>query len=476
MQYMIASGALLIWPVVALILYLSLPAGRATIWTILAAFMLLPVGTKFDLPGLPALDKTTIPNLAALLLAPVMARHGEFKWPKSTIVNLLMLLWILLPFATAMNNGETLVVGQSVRPGLGFKEGVSMAGGNALEIVPFILGAGLLANEKGHRDIVRAFVLAGLIYSLPILAEIRLSPFLQSSIYGVGSTEYFIQQLRSGGFRAIVFMGHGLIVSTFMAMAVIAAVGLWRMRINLFALPAGLIALYLFAVLLLNKSVGSIILIFLLVPALFLLRSRLFLTMAVAIVSIVVIYPAIRGTDLLPLHQLAASVRSFSSERAKSLEFRLTNEDALLDRAERKPFFGWGSYARNRVIVTTNWGSVQDAAVTDGSWIITIGMFGWCGYVACFGLLSYPVWHAFRLRRITLPKATMALVAMLLLNLVDLIPNSSLRPITWLIAGALASMSIASLRSGGTSRFTGRRAASPVRQAESLPEPALPVA
>lgn len=446
MPNMIASGALLLWPIVALGLFMLMPAARATIWTLLAGYLLLPWLTSFDFAGVPPLDKSSIPNLAALVLAPIMARHGEFRWPRSLTINLLMLLYVLVPFGTAYTNAEPITVGSVSLPGLGFREGLANSVGNLLEIVPFLLGAALLANERSHRYLLWAFTTSALLYSVPILLEIRLAPFLQSWIYNVSLSGGFLQQMRFGGFRAMVFLGHGLLISNFLALALLAAIGLWRMRKQIFGVPAGVAVAFLTVVLLLNKSVGAVMLVALLAPLFLFLRSRRFLAIALGFALLIVAYPFVRGADVLPLRRGVELVRMMSPERAESWEFRLNNEDLLLHRAQEKPWFGWGSYGRNRVLVVTSWGATQDVAVTDGAWVLTRGIYGWLGYVSCFGLLAYPFWRAFRMRRLALPVATLALVAMHLLSLLDLIPNSSLRPITWLIAGALASMTAASLR------------------------------
>ena len=66
-QNWFATLALLAWPFVALWLYQTRPVNQATLWTILGAFLLLPVGASIKLAeGIPQLDKTSIPNLAAL--------------------------------------------------------------------------------------------------------------------------------------------------------------------------------------------------------------------------------------------------------------------------------------------------------------------------------------------------------------------------------------------------------------------------
>lgn len=447
MQSLIAQGALILWPVVALVLFMVLPVGRAVIWTILAGYLLLPIGVSFDLPGVPAMDKSSIPNLVAVMLAPLFARSGTFQWPRSPVVKLLMLAWVVVPIGTMLNNGAPLIVGLSVRPGLGWWEALSLAIGNALEIVPFLLGAALLAHEQGHRDIVKAVVLAALVYSLPVLAEIRLSPFIQAKIYGVGSVDFFLQQIRGNGFRAMVLLGHGLLVSTFLAMAVLGALGLWKARLRLMGLPAVLIAAYLVVVLLLNKTMGATLLVLVLAPALLFIRQRTLLALIFLIGAVVATYPLARGANLLPLQSIIDAAGQVSPARAESFEFRVRNETLLLNRAAEKPIFGWGSYGRNRVIVEQSWGQgFTDIAVTDGTWIIVAGIFGWAGYLACFGLLCYPFLRGFRLRRGTLPVITLALLTMHLLNVLDLIPNSSLRPLTWLIAGALANMTRQSLR------------------------------
>ncbi|WP_051003798.1 O-antigen ligase family protein [Sphingobium sp. SYK-6] len=443
---MIAYGMLLGWPLVALCLFLTMPVGRATIWTILAGYLLLPVIVNIDYPVLPAFDKSSIPSLSALALVLMMSRRGEFQWPRSRTINALLLLYVLVPLVTSFNNTNPIVIGPTTLPSYGLKDGLATMLDRAILAIPFVLGAGVLRDEKSHRQLVMAFALAGIAYSLPILLEIRLSPFLQTKLYGVIQQGYFAQQMRSGGFRSMVFLGHGLLVSTFCAMALIATIGLARMRMQIFSIPAGLFAGYLALVLLLNKSLAAILFVAV-VAGLFLgLRRRAFLSAALAIAVVIFLYPMVRTADVLPLRSAVQQLSVISAERSRSMEFRLANEDMLLERAWEKPFFGWGGYGRNRVIVETPWGTTADLTVTDGTWVLAIGIYGLVGYFALFGLLTYPFWHVFTLRRFALPVSSLTLLAMHLVNLLDLIPNSSLRPITWMIAGALATMTVARAR------------------------------
>lgn len=437
---MIAYGALLIWPLATLLLLLLLPVRKAIIWAILGGYLLLPTTISFDYKGVPPLDKDSIPSIATFVLALALSRRGEFRWPRSPLVNGLMALFVVSPFFTGLTNQAPIIVGPLFIPGMDLYDSLSAATANFITLLPFVLGIGFLRDERSHRDLLLIYVVAALIYSVPILAEIRLSPMLLRRVYGIADTVYFVQQIRGGGFRAMVFLGHGLLIATFVAQAVLAATGLARTRSRVFGVPAALLALFLAVVLFLNKSVGAIGLTLLIAPALYLLPARRFVSVALVIAALVFAYPLLRSAQLVPTDQIGLVASKISSQRGSSFLFRTNNEERLLDHASEKPVLGWGTFGRNRVAIQTSWGSVNDVTVTDGTWIVIIGTYGWVGYIAMFGLLCYPFLYAFRNRRQGVSLASMALLAMMLLNLLDLLPNSSLRPVTWLIAGALSGM------------------------------------
>ena len=90
---LVTTLALLGWPVVAIWLYKTRPIGRATLWTILGAYMLLPVGPHIKFPIIPDFNKSSIPNLAALCVLPEAGDAG--RW---------VLRW--LPRAGAIRHGR----------------------------------------------------------------------------------------------------------------------------------------------------------------------------------------------------------------------------------------------------------------------------------------------------------------------------------------------------------------------------------
>jgi hypothetical protein len=128
---------------------------------------------------------------------------------------------------------------------------------------------------------------------------------------------------------------------------------------------------------------------------------------------------------------------SVNEDRAGSLQFRFDNEGRLLERASQRPLFGWGRWGRSRVYDESG----SDIGVTDGRWTITLGQFGILGFLVEFGLLAWPVfWAASALRFAESERDSVFLAALALIiaiNMIDLLPNASLSPWTWLLAGAL---------------------------------------
>lgn len=432
-----AYAALLLWPLVAVLLFNYMHPVRALIWTVLGAYLLLPVDTEFDFAGLPSFDKSTIPNIVALFCCILFVREKWRLIPRDGLIVALALTFIFSPFVTALNNGAPVIREVVSLPAMSQYDALSQATTNAITLIPFLLGSALIATATYRRWLLEALLIAGLVYSIPMLAEIRLSPQLHNFAYGF-HPHSFGQQMRMGGFRPMVFLGHGLLIGIFCAMTLIAAIALWRQRIKVWQLPPVLPVVYLAVVLVLCKSVGALILGALIGFAVAIMRPKRLALLSAVLTLIVVIYPLPRAAGWIPVETMAEVTRSFSEEREESFVTRLTNENFLLERAEQKRFFGWGSWGRNRTAAE----ETGIATITDGTWIIVIGCWGWVGYIALFGLLGVPSLKLLRYHR-RLNALTMndaALFAMLAVNLLDLIPNSSLRPLTWLIAGALCAL------------------------------------
>jgi hypothetical protein len=351
----------------------------------------------------------------------------------------LLLLVVVTPVLTVLYNTDPIIDGRVFLPGLRLYDAWGLISVILIALIPFWLGIRYLNTPSGHRALLEALVFAGLVYSIPALLEVRISPQLHRWVYGFFPHD-FIQHIRDGGFRPVVFLNHGLMVGIFFCMSVIASAVLFKE-----ARREGKPAFWWFAAMLwllfslyLSKTLGALsIALFSMLVVLF-LGPRLQVMISVAIAAIVLLYPMLRGAGWIPvdaIHELALEI---SEDRASSLKFRLDNEDALLEKANLKPLTGWGSWGRNALYDPE---TGRMTSITDGIWLIFIGVYGWLGYIGRFGLLTAPI-LLYALRRKTFGPSLIApgMVVLLSALLIDFLPNAGLVNYVWLIAGAVAGL------------------------------------
>jgi hypothetical protein len=428
------------WPLVAVVLFRTLSAERAVIWTILAGYLVLPPVAAIDLPMIPPLDKLSIPALSAWACATLLLGHRVALLPRSVAGRMLLAVFVLAPVGTAVTNPDAIVYRGTwsplvtVLPGLTLYDAFSAAVNKAFLVLILALGRHYLATPGALVTLLRSLVVAGLAYSLPMLVEVRMSPQINVWVYGFFQHS-FEQMMRAGGFRPIVFLEHGLWVAFFAMTTILAATALARMEPGPARRRLALAAAYLFVVLVLCKSLGALVLAVAAVPLVALAGQGTLLRVAGILALVALSYPVLRAAGLVPVEALIDLARTISPERAGSLQFRFDNEAVLLERALERPAFGWGAWLRN-LVLDPNTG--REATVSDGRWIIALGIGGWAGFLAEFGLLSLPLLLLARLRRLAQAVPGLGAVALLhALNLVDLLPNATLTPLTWLVAGVL---------------------------------------
>ena len=428
---------LVIWPVVAWQFYRHMPPAQALLWTILGGYMALPPVVAINFPMVPDFDKFSVANLSALLAVLFLLKERFNFWPKNLLFQILMVLYVAGPFVTVLTNSEALYFQTKSVPGLRFYDSFAAVTTQLIFLLPYFMARKYLSSPEGMEKILYVLVMAGFIYSIPMLFEVRFSPQLNVMIYGFFQHD-FSQAIRFGGFRPFVFMPHGLWVAFFAFMCLMAAT--WRLRSSAFNQRT--VRLITFAamagILFICKSAGSMIYGILLVPVVLILPLRAQMMVATAAVCIVVTYPMLRGLDLVPVDAIVKQAYAFDAERGASLEFRVMNETLLLERAQEKSLFGWGGYGRN-FLHDLQTGEIS--LIADGGWILTLGVYGWVGYVSEFGLLAIPVLLFWRETRKLDPKkisgAAVTVALILAANMVDLLPNDTLIPFTWLLSGAL---------------------------------------
>jgi len=444
----LAYMMLMIWPLVTLWLFRRLSVERAILWSILAGYLILPPLAEFDLPLVPDMDKFTIPSVAAFLVCVLVMKRPVSLWPRHPVVRLLVAGFVLSVIPTVFTNGDPIlfqVIENSdpiifltdALPGLRWRDLGSVMINQIIVLLPFFMARKYLSTETGLRELLTVLMLAGLVYTVPSLIEIRLSPQINVWTYGFFQHS-FEQMMRSGGFRPIVFLPHGLWLAFFIMSSVLAATALARAAQDGARLRLAIAALYLFWVLVLCKSLASLAYGLAFVPVIALAPLRWQIRIALGLALIAVVYPMLRNLGLVPTEAILAQAEAISAERAQSLQYRFDNERVLLERAAEKPWFGWGGWGRNLIRhVETG----QILSIPDGRWIITFGAFGWVGYIAEMGLLAAPLvmltGEIRRKRDLHISPYVAAISLLLAATMMDMLLNATLIPFTWICAGAV---------------------------------------
>lgn len=440
---LVADAALILWIPISLVAFLVMRPTRAALFTIFGGLLFLPERDAFKFPFMPSIGKAEIPYMCAIVGYVLRSRRSEWRPPRERWVTFLNLVILGGALGTVFTNRDTLTANFKIpAPGLNFKDGMAMALTMLLEVaLPFYAGRALFRTAKDIRLLLRFITAAGLVYSLFALFEVRMSPQFHYNLYGYAAHSDFLQTIRFGGYRPMVFMAHGLAVSLFFLVTCLAATGLARIHATVWRVRASYLAAYLAVVLVLCKSTGAIAYGLGAVPLLVFASVSLKRRITLLLATIVILYPVLRAADLFPVEGALAAAASIDDDRKQSLEFRFMNEDLLLARARERPWFGWGEYGRNFV----NDAGGTPLTVADGAWIIILGSQGAMGFIAVFGILVTPVFLAARrVKRIRNKQdraLLTALAVMVTVTAVDLIPNGLFSNYPFLLSGALLSLS-----------------------------------
>jgi len=417
------------WIPVCVALFTVLPARRAVMVCFLGGWLLLPVAS-YDLPSLPAYTKLSAASFGALLGVLIFDPNALRNYRFSPL-DLPMLAWCVAPFFSSITNG------------LGPYDGVSESLAQTIRWgVPFLIGRLYFTSPAALRELAIGVFIAGLLYMPLCLWEIRMSPQLHRVVYGY-PPHAFSMSVRFGGFRPTVFTQHGLALGMFLTAASLSGLWLWKTGAlrSVHKVPMWMLVPALLATTVLAKSFGAIAL---LVGGIGALLSVRWLRTPLAVVLVALApsaYMAARSVGGWDAQTLVQGARAVQEERAQSLEFRLRNEDMLVDKALQKPVFGWGGWGRSRVYDDTG----RDISITDGLWVLALGMNGVFGLAALTAALTLPT--IILCKRVDARQwgrpvgAGVAIFAVLVsLHLSDSLFNAMLNPLYPLAAGGLTAL------------------------------------
>jgi len=417
------------------------PPAKATAVLFLGGLLLLPELVFFKPPGLPDFAKLEIVPIWILIWVAVFHRERLASAPKSRWFRVCVGILVFGSVFTVFLNTDAYSVGLRDVPGHVPYDAVHAVLNALLGVVlPFYLGAVMFRTSRDLRVLLTTIVVAALLYSPLQIIELILSPQLHRWVYGFHQ-HAFLQVMRGDSYRPMVFMAHGLAVAIFTMLALMAAAALFKTKVRVLRVPAAWVTSYLWVVLILSKSLASLLYSMVAVPLVVFASPRVQTLAAAALAGLLFVYPLLRANDLIPVEALHAWAEDdYGQERARSMTFRLENEARLLDRALERPWFGWGSYCR--ACVFERWSGERSAiSIRDGAWIIRFGDHGVVGFVRGFGLLLFPLIALVRrlkyVPRVSDRRLLAGLGLMVGFAAFDLIPNGDFTRLAFVLSGAL---------------------------------------
>lgn len=395
---------------------------------------------EYSLPGPFNYNKTSAAAYGILLgtLAFQPDILKQFKWSPW---DLPITIWCLVPFFTSISNG------------LGAYDGVSsVIGRTVMWGFPYFLGRIYFNSRPALEDLAIGFFLGALIYLPFCWYEIVMSPRLHRLVYGF-HPHSFGQAKRAGGWRPVIFTQHGLMNSMFMVTGTLSAFtlvlsGRIKQRFPQFQSFA-LIGLGLLLMTIpLLKSVGAL---FLLILGIGVLFFTIMIKKPYAIILLAclpLLYAALRSTQTWDAQNLLdAAARLAEAERVGSLEYRINNENILVDHAWKRPLLGWGEWGRS--FVRNEEGEI--ISVPDGQWILAFGRSGFIGLISVMLVFFLP--PLFFVKRFPASQwkepatqAILALPLLIVLFALDNLMNDMFNPLLLILAGAITGMHIAPAR------------------------------
>jgi len=413
------------WIVIALLLFKKEKLAKAIASAMVFGFILLPMYT-YDLP-LIGYNKVTAIVFAILLLKGISRERSHQKIKLFTIDYIAFAWFTIGPIMTSTLNG------------LGLYDGVNNMINHYLSWGFFyLIGRKNFYDKESIDSLLETILIGTLIYVPLCLIELRMSPQLSNWIYGI-FPHSFAQHVRNGGFRPIVFMQHGLMVSLWMAVGTNIVFYYWRFerkkRISNISSP--LVFIILFCITILTKSVGpALLMLFGILFQMIYLRTKS-IRLIVILSFVPLVYIVLRITGIINSNLiLVYASKYFPPERIQSLWFRLFQEDLYAINMKDHLLFGWGGWNRSAPMdPRTN----QLLIVRDSMWLGIYSEYGFIGLISTYVPLLYGI---FSIKDKSTLKETyiVPLSIIVLLFSLDSLLNSMINPIYLVCSGALVSV------------------------------------
>ena len=338
-----------------------------------------------------------------------------------------ILVWCLCPIASSLSND------------LGLYDGLSASLINFVRWgLPYLVGRLYFGDQEGLRSWTVGIVIGGLLYVLPCLYEIKMSPVLQAQVYGTGGWE----GTRMGGYRPRVFFSTGLELGMWMTAVSLTAIWLWKsgslMRLGSYSM-GGLILPILLVTTVMCRSTGALLLMISGFCVLWLCTrfNSKFLMWALLLVT--PLYYAVRIPNYWTGEEFADLIRTYLSEE-RAHRFNIGWRMRIC--SPRRPWNGPSGVGEvgdgNRVYDESG----RDVSITDGMWVIHLGVHGLVGLISWTTVLllpSYLFLFRYPVRSWATPEvAPLAVLATLLgIYIIDCLMNGFVNLIYGVTTGGL---------------------------------------
>ncbi|WP_446745062.1 hypothetical protein [Silvibacterium acidisoli] len=431
-MHLSAEIVLSVWLVIGVAAFFVFPVRRALLFDFLGGWALLPTSafhvdpSPFPywllgsaLPSIHMLTKATAIGAAALagilLRQPSALRSLRPSWR-----DLPMLAWCLAPLVTGIAHPQMLSTGLRGVAYLGLAWGI-----------PYLAGRIVFATSGSLLELIRAFVVAGLLYVPVCLFEFVRGPQLYAWLYGfepyrwIGADRYI-------GHRPVGFLEDGNQLGIWMATAALLATCLWRRTEvrRILGLPIHLAAILLIAITLLCQSGGSILLLFCIMPFALIRGGQFQKRFVLVLACLMVCLAGLRLSNVVSLRALVNHHRAArSAEHAmahlgrESFGWRLEQDERHVKTALEHRWVGSGEWDWWREGRDRPW----------SLWLLAFGMYGIVGLAALEALQFLPAiesgWKTGHLRHAT--------AAAILISAIDNLLNSCPILPVLLLLGAL---------------------------------------
>jgi hypothetical protein len=428
-----ASAVTWSWIPIILAMFALLSPRRAVIVAFVIGYLFLP-DLNWHFQTLPDINKVSLTAVGVILGSLIFDGGRLFVIPACPILDLCCLSLCLSPVITSVVNGLGVMDGFAASATVITRWGLA-----------YWIGRAYFTDWQSARDLAMGIVVGGLAYVPLCWWEIRMSPQLHSQVYGWLFMS-FRQDYHLYGFRPNVFLVDGLTVTMFMGTASLLAYWAWMTNSpkKLLGLPMWLVVAVLVVTTIFCKALGGIILMGTGMAALTMVRWPKTKLLALVLIMIPPTYVLVRASGEWTGNRLVELAAKLSEERSRSLEFRLKNENPLMEKALQQPWFGWGGWGRSHVVDLEN----RDTTIVDGLWINMLGEHGIVGLASMLVMVlgaAFLLWWRVPTRFWTdsACAAPTALAIMITLYMIDGLFNATFSPIASLAVGSVASMSVA---------------------------------